>query len=202
MTGCWSVANHTGLNHFLHLWHEASHVWFTLNSENTSRQDVQLLASCESQFKTYSHSTLMHILYSTPAPPTQTMPLLLVLQLIFCQEEAIIANKTTSLAQCLSCQRKFIEPPVCSPCGCPESCTITRHKSRWKMWNGRRVGEERRDRQAQTGKPAALLCGLCAREQLSIFRKLLSSLMRDTKWEPLGFGRPVGLLQNVIGSIS
>lgn len=103
-------------------------------------------------------------------PSTQTMPLLLLLQPIFCQKEAIIANKTTSLAQCLSCQRKFIEPPVCSPCGCPESCTIARHKSRWKMWNRWRAREERRDRQAQTGKTAALLCGLCAREQLSVFR--------------------------------
>lgn len=203
MTGCWSVANRTGLNHFLHLWHKASHVWFTLNSENIPRGDIELLVSRASQVKTYSHSTLMCILNCTATSSlTQTMPLLLVLQLIFCQEEAIIANKTTSLAQCLSCQRKFIELPVCSPYGYPESCTIARHKSRWKMWNRWRESEEWRYRQDQTRKNSCSLVWLICQRAASHFSLVIVQPHERHKTRTLGFGRPAGLLHSFIGSIS
>lgn len=168
MTGCWRVVNYAGLNYFLHLWPmpDMFDLLWTLKIYQGKMYSFWCVVHLELRL------IVIQLWYVSSIIPLsfQTMPLPLVLQPIFCQEEAIIANKTTSLALCLSCQRKFIELPVCCPCGCPESCTIARHKSKWKMWNRWREREETRDRQVETRKTADLLCGLCAEEQLPIFR--------------------------------
>lgn len=127
-----------------------------------SREDVQLLVSCASQVKTYSHLTLMCIIYSTPfnsdnAPPSCLTAHILPRQqpcwLSACPARGNLLNGWCVLP--VVAQR--VAPlPGTNP---DEKCER----------------DEEREKKEETDKPKLekqlqCLCGLCAIEKLPIFR--------------------------------